>query len=500
MTSCVQQQKDDEQLLEQLNASDDEMDNSGDIAEEEEKDKQLLTEPTFSFSNSHACWVCNGYYGPNFGEPLCGACHAFLYNAQRAEELLTELSDDEDSGNDEPPFKDKQEDDETENDADIMGFEDLEDAAPAAPQQQQQQQQQQPHPQLQQPANNEAEHIEEAQPAQQQAEPQVEPQALPARRGTPERDYEHERAVNPFLLPIKRPRPAAPHALPHYMLELTDGRARAHEYNANNSGNSSSGSSGSKCITNRIPVEVMLKIFAYLDDMSLWMASEVCKQWNEIIVKNTAQTMWKTYIKQRWPLFECLAEQPDWYKLYGALMSSCFCRTCLIDLGSQSPPAGELGNMIRNNFLRGEANLLNSYEAEGISAIPLDRQNNYWQATILGPPGSPYEGGKFFLFIYFPERYPMTPPTVRFLTKILHPNVSRHGDVGIDIFQQQNWSLALNVAKVLLSVQSLLTDPYTEVCMEPELGYIYEHERSRFEQLVRAWTWKYAMLELMAPH
>lgn len=478
MTSCVQQQKDQEQLLEQLNASDEEMDDM----DEEDKDKQLLTEPTFSFSNSNACWVCNGYYGPNFGEPLCGACHAFLYNAQRAEELLTELSDDEDSGNDEPPFKDKQEDDETENDADIMGFEDLEDAEPAG----------------QPPANNEPDH-EQEQPAeqqqpQQQPEQQMEPQLLPPpRRGTPERDFEHERAVNPFLLPIKRPRPAAPLALPHYMQELADGRARAHEYNAGNINDA-------KSITSLIPVEVMLKIFAYLDDMSLWMASEVCKQWNEIIAKNTAQSMWKSYIKQRWPLFESLSDQPDWYKLYGALMSSCFCRTCLVELGSQSPPAGEQGNAIRNNFLRGEANLLNSYESEGISAIPLDRLNNYWQATILGPPGSPYEGGKFFLFIYFPERYPMAPPTVRFLTKILHPNVSRHGDVGIDIFQQQNWSLALNVAKVLLSVQSLLTDPYTEVCMEPELGYIYEHERSRFEQLVRAWTWKYAMLELMTPH
>ncbi|KAH8378082.1 hypothetical protein KR093_009087 [Drosophila rubida] len=482
MTSCVQQQKDQEQLLDQLNASDDELDDDGGDMNE---DKQiLLAEATFSFSNSNACWVCNGYYGPNFGEPLCGACHAFLYNAQRAEELLTELSDDEDSGNDEPPFKDKQEDDETENDADIMGFEDLEDAAP---------EQQQP-----QQANNEAEQEQEAEPQQQQLQQQVEqqleaPALMPPRRGTPERDFEHERAVNPFLLPIKRPRPAAPLALPHYMQELADGRARAHEYN-NGVDNSNAS------ITQLIPVEVMLKIFAYLDDMSLWMASEVCKQWHEIISKNTAQSMWQSYIKQRWPLFESLAEQPDCYKLYGALMSSCFCRTCLIELGSQSPPmAGEHGNVIRNNFLRGEANLLNSYESEGISAIPLDRLNNYWQATILGPPGSPYEGGKFFLFIYFPERYPMAPPTVRFLTKILHPNVSRHGDVGIDIFQQQNWSLALNVAKVLLSVQSLLTDPYTEVCMEPELGYIYEHERCRFEQLVRSWTWKYAMLELMTP-
>ncbi|KAL7741252.1 hypothetical protein ACLKA6_015138 [Drosophila palustris] len=489
MTSCVQQQKDQEQLLEQLNACDEEMDDDGDM-NEEDKDKQLLTEPTFSFSNSNACWVCNGYYGPNFGEPLCGACHAFLYNAQRAEELLTELSDDEDSGNDEPPFKDKQEDDETENDADIMGFEDLEDAEPAG----QQQQQQAINEPEQEPDHQPAQQQQQQQQLQPQQEQQLEPQMLPPpRRGTPERDFEHERAVNPFLLPIKRPRPAAPLALPYYMQELADGRARAHEYNGQGAGTSD------KSITSLIPVEVMLKIFAYLDDMSLWMASEVCKQWNEIIAKNTAQSMWKTYIKQRWPLFESLSEQPDWYKLYGALMSSCFCRTCLVELGSQSPPAGEQGNVIRNNFLRGEANLLNSYDSEGISAIPLDRLNNYWQATILGPPGSPYEGGKFFLFIYFPERYPMAPPTVRFLTKILHPNVSRHGDVGIDIFQQQNWSLALNVAKVLLSVQSLLTDPYTEVCMEPELGYIYEQERSRFEQLVRAWTWKYAMLELMTP-
>nr|XP_017094967.2 uncharacterized protein LOC108124001 [Drosophila bipectinata] len=478
MTSCVpaQQQKDQEQLLRALDDSSDDMDD----ADESDKEKLKLTEPTFSFSSSHTCWVCNGYYGPNFGEPLCGACHAFLYNAQRAEELLTELSDDEDSGNDEPPFKDKQEDEETENDVDIMGFEDLEE--PPAPHHNLN-----PQPPLE---------LQEQQPAQPVEPPQQAPEAAPARRETPERDAEHERAVNPFLLPVKRPRATAPLALPHFMHELADGRARAHEYNA--------AAGGSRSLVTKFPVEVMLKIFAYLDDMSLWMASEVCKQWHDIVAKSTAQSMWKTYIKQRWPLFESLANNPDWYRLYGALMSSCFCRTCLIEMGGRGRPTEEqgqqLGDAMRNNFLRGEANLLNSYESEGISAIPLDRQNNYWQATILGPPGSPYEGGKFFLFIYFPERYPMAPPTVRFLTKILHPNVSRHGDVGIDIFQQHNWSLALNVAKVLLSVQSLLTDPYTEVCMEPELGYIYEHERERFEQLVRSWTWKYAMSELIAPH
>lgn len=57
--------------------------------------------------NSSTCWVCNGYYGPNFGEPFCGACHSFLFACVEEQPRVTELSeddDDEDSGNDEPPY------------------------------------------------------------------------------------------------------------------------------------------------------------------------------------------------------------------------------------------------------------------------------------------------------------------------------------------------------------------------------------------------------------
>lgn len=78
-------------------------------------------------------------------------------------------------------------------------------------------------------------------------------------------------------------------------------------------------------------------------------------------------------------------------------------------------------------------------------------------------------------FTKFSRSYPMCPPIVRFLTKIVHPNVSRHGDVGIDIIQH-NWSLALTISKLLLSVQSLLTDPFTEVLS-------YKNSMRLFEQL-----------------
>lgn len=91
------------------------------------------------------------------------------------------------------------------------------------------------------------------------------------------------------------------------------------------------------------------------------------------------------------------------------------------------------------------------------SAGPKGENFYEWVSTILGPPGSVYEGGVFFLDIHFSPEYPFKPPKVTFRTRIYHCNINSQGVICLDILKD-NWSPALTISKVLLSICSLLTD------------------------------------------
>ena len=67
-----------------------------------------------------------------------------------------------------------------------------------------------------------------------------------------------------------------------------------------------------------------------------------------------------------------------------------------------------------------------------------------WQATIMGPEGSPYEGGIFYLRIEFPLRIThLSLQKITFITKIYHCNINTAGNICLDILKEQ-WSPASN--------------------------------------------------------
>jgi len=91
------------------------------------------------------------------------------------------------------------------------------------------------------------------------------------------------------------------------------------------------------------------------------------------------------------------------------------------------------------------------------SAGPVGDDAFHWQATILGPPDSPFEGGVFFLNINFPTDYPFKPPKFTFTTRIYHPNINSNGAICLDILRSQ-WSPALTVSKVSLLIRKVCNE------------------------------------------
>ncbi|KDR70115.1 hypothetical protein GALMADRAFT_254941 [Galerina marginata CBS 339.88] len=122
---------------------------------------------------------------------------------------------------------------------------------------------------------------------------------------------------------------------------------------------------------------------------------------------------------------------------------------------------------------------------------PSEGNLNMWKGSIPGPQGSVYEGGIFNVEIVLPADYPFSAPRVLFKTRIYHMNISEQGNICIDILKQ-NWSPALSLFKVMLSLSSLLTDPNPRDPLVPSIATQYTRHRKEHDATARQWTANFA--------
>ncbi|KAH7647815.1 hypothetical protein FG379_000441 [Cryptosporidium bovis] len=119
----------------------------------------------------------------------------------------------------------------------------------------------------------------------------------------------------------------------------------------------------------------------------------------------------------------------------------------------------------------------------GINVMPFSQNMMYCQAIINGPKDTFWEGGTFNLIMKFSEEYPTKPPEVRFISKMFHPNIYPDGRICLDILQNQ-WSALFDIASILTSIQSLLTDPNPDSPANTVASEMFIKERNRYNKEV----------------
>eukprot|EP01017_Pseudomicrothorax_dubius_P042224 TRINITY_DN6863_c0_g1_i1.p1 TRINITY_DN6863_c0_g1~~TRINITY_DN6863_c0_g1_i1.p1 ORF type:complete len:146 (-),score=27.86 TRINITY_DN6863_c0_g1_i1:85-522(-) len=122
--------------------------------------------------------------------------------------------------------------------------------------------------------------------------------------------------------------------------------------------------------------------------------------------------------------------------------------------------------------------------SDGISAEPNKDNMMIWNAFIFGPEDTPWEGGVFRLVIEFTEEYPNKAPVIKFVSKVFHPNVYADGSICLDILQNQ-WSPIYDIAAVLTSIQSLLSDPNPNSPANGEAAKLFRENVREYHRRVR---------------
>lgn len=107
-----------------------------------------------------------------------------------------------------------------------------------------------------------------------------------------------------------------------------------------------------------------------------------------------------------------------------------------------------------------------------------------WKASYIGPKNTAYEQSFLELEINLPTNYPNSAPSVNFITKIFHPNVS-FTDGRICIESINKWKPEYNILTILFSIYILLIKPNPDDPLNSNAAKIYKEDKIKFNQEVK---------------
>ncbi|KAJ1954567.1 hypothetical protein EC988_002366 [Linderina pennispora] len=142
-----------------------------------------------------------------------------------------------------------------------------------------------------------------------------------------------------------------------------------------------------------------------------------------------------------------------------------------------------------------EYKILQSSDLEGILCTPKHDSLNQYEARIDGPGETPYENGRFLVDITLTDQYPIEPPSVKFRTRIYHPNIDDHGNICLDILKtgtKGTWKPQWTLVSVLLALTVLMRAPNPDDPLMPDIAEELKSDTEAYQRKAREWTARFA--------
>ena len=116
---------------------------------------------------------------------------------------------------------------------------------------------------------------------------------------------------------------------------------------------------------------------------------------------------------------------------------------------------------------------------------------SHWEVYIPGPRNTPFEGGFFLVAIDIGDDYPEKPPKCKFITPILHPNVSSQGEISFNILRQ-NWNINNKIFIVIYYLYFFMARPNPDSPLREDMAQMMKDDYFKYKDLAKEQTKIYA--------